>query len=135
MNLFVYGTLLFPEIRNLVGRRQFQSTDATLEGFEIYRVKNAVYPGIVKQDGGIVPGQILSHITPAEINFFDQYEDDFYQRITVAVTTPDESEISAECYAVPLITSREILTKVVWTADWFSTNHYADFLNRLKSFG
>ncbi|MDF1753253.1 MAG: gamma-glutamylcyclotransferase [Verrucomicrobiales bacterium] len=135
MNLFVYGTLLFPEIRNLVGRRQFQAADATLEGFEIYRVKNAAYPGIVEQDGGTVPGQILRHITPAEIDFFDQYEDDFYQRITVAVTTPDESVISAECYAVPSITSREILTKVVWTADWFTTNHYADFLNRLKSFG
>ena len=48
MNLFTYGTLMFPEVWQRIGVGDFSSIPATLPGFAIFRVRDAVFPGIVR---------------------------------------------------------------------------------------
>ena len=44
--LFVYGTLLAPELRRAVVGRALDGTPAVLDGYACYRVRRAAYPAI-----------------------------------------------------------------------------------------
>jgi gamma-glutamylcyclotransferase (GGCT)/AIG2-like uncharacterized protein YtfP len=54
MHLFTYGTLMFPEVWQAVVGRQFETTPAQLPGYQIFRVRDAVYPGIIALYPGII---------------------------------------------------------------------------------
>jgi hypothetical protein len=54
-HLFTYGTLMFPEVWQAVVGKEFQTLPAQLPNFQIFRVKDAVYPGII---AAIYPGII-----------------------------------------------------------------------------
>jgi gamma-glutamylcyclotransferase (GGCT)/AIG2-like uncharacterized protein YtfP len=47
LHLFTYGTLMFPEVWRVVVGKDFESTPAQLPGYQIFRVRDAVYPGII----------------------------------------------------------------------------------------
>lgn len=132
MNLLVYGTLLFPEIRNLVGGREFESRPVTLEGYGIYRVKNATFPGVIREtDSGSIEGEVLLDISEEEMMRFDSYEDSFYERCTVSVSL-DGQPTDVELYVVPPEIAGEILTPAPWNRDWFEEHHLFDFYERLR---
>jgi gamma-glutamylcyclotransferase (GGCT)/AIG2-like uncharacterized protein YtfP len=44
---FVYGTLMAPEVLNLLIKRVPESRAATLKGYARYRVKGQVFPAII----------------------------------------------------------------------------------------
>jgi gamma-glutamylcyclotransferase (GGCT)/AIG2-like uncharacterized protein YtfP len=64
MHLFTYGTLMFPEVWQAVVGRQFETTPAQLPGYQIFRVRDAVYPGII----ALYPGIIESSPQPSAIS-------------------------------------------------------------------
>lgn len=131
MNLLVYGTLLFPEIRNLVGGRVFESRPVKLEGYGIYRVRNATFPGVMRDANSCVEGEVLVDISEEEMIRFDGYEDSFYERRTV--TAPIEGRpTKVELYEVPTDIAGEILTSETWNRDWFEAHHLSDFYERLR---
>jgi len=133
MNLFVYGTLLFPEIRNLIGGRIFESQAASITGFEIFRVKDAHYPGVIRTAPGMVTGQILGDITEEELDRFDQYEGESYQRSRIEVRVDNSGEVmDAWIYEIPEATAGEILSDEAWTKEWFAEFHHREFLGLLK---
>ena len=47
LHLFTYGTLMFPEVWQAVVGKDFETTPAQLPGYQIFRVRDAVYPGII----------------------------------------------------------------------------------------
>jgi gamma-glutamylcyclotransferase (GGCT)/AIG2-like uncharacterized protein YtfP len=57
--IFCYGTLQFPEVMEKVTGRQFPGTEAVLDNFARYRIKNAVYPGVIAEDGATTEGTRL----------------------------------------------------------------------------
>ena len=133
MNLFVYGTLLFPEIRELVGGRVFRSGAAVLEGFQVKLVRNATFPGIVRVSGGAIDsasGELLFDLTEREMEKFDQYEDPFYARTMVSVTLENGSVMEGFVYEVPEERADQILSDIPWSREWFETHHYKEFVGR-----
>ncbi len=144
MHLFTYGTLMFPEIWQAVVGKDFKTTPAHLPSHEIYRVRNAVYPGIIaapnhspSENGPLgehsgsrpstldsrlssVPGLLYLNLDEAALHRLDQFEDDFYQRQTITVTCGDGRELEAQAYVVPP-KSRHLLTDEIWTAADFAT--------------
>ena len=131
MNLLVYGTLLFPEIRSLVGGREFESRPVILGGYRIYRVRNATFPGVIRDANSRgIEGEVLVDITEEELMRFDSYEDSFYERCTVTLPIEGRTE-EAELYEVPPELAGEILTSEPWTRDWFEKHHLFDFYERL----
>jgi gamma-glutamylcyclotransferase (GGCT)/AIG2-like uncharacterized protein YtfP len=119
MHVFTYGTLMFPEVWQAVVGRSFTSVRGVLRGFAIYRVCDAVYPGIIASDATcVVEGLVYLDIDAASITKLDAFEGDFYERQTIAVTCVDGSELSPECYVVPHA-MRHALTAEPWTAAEF----------------
>jgi gamma-glutamylcyclotransferase (GGCT)/AIG2-like uncharacterized protein YtfP len=145
-HLFAYGTLMFPEVWRIVVGRHFQTTSATLSGFEIFRVQDAVYPGIQRVDpsdsssqepraAAAVPGLVYFDLDASSLARLDAFEGPEYVRQTVVVMSQDGGEIEADAYVVPQ-ESAHLLTGEVWTADDFAARgHLTRFVAKYAGFG
>jgi gamma-glutamylcyclotransferase (GGCT)/AIG2-like uncharacterized protein YtfP len=159
MHVFTYGTLMFPQVWQAVvgpddSGRQFAklpaTLPATLPGYQIFRVAGAVYPGIIKysppappSDSQLstlnsqpspVPGLLYLDVDPDSIARVDRFEDGFYRRQSITVTTNDGRQLEAQTYVVPG-EHRHVLTADPWTADEFEKRgDLARFVARYAGF-
>jgi gamma-glutamylcyclotransferase (GGCT)/AIG2-like uncharacterized protein YtfP len=128
MNLFAYGTLMFPEVWERIAVGEFPSEPATLPGFAIYRVKEAVFPGIVRakpQDR--VEGLVFRGLHDEALFELDAYESDLYDRIPVIVATA-QGPLDCTAYVIPE-SNRQALTHQPWNAAWFQEHQLQRYLN------
>lgn len=141
-HLFTYGTLMFPDVWRIVVGRDFPHKPATLAGYEIFRVKGAHYPGIIKSafrpstlsPPPSVPGVLYFDLDAAALERLDRFEGDQYRRQSLPVVACDDCEIAVDAYVVPQ-ESRHLLTDDVWTAAEFkSQGHLAQFISSYGGF-
>jgi gamma-glutamylcyclotransferase (GGCT)/AIG2-like uncharacterized protein YtfP len=129
MNLFTYGTLMFPEVWQRISIGIFPSQPAMLRGYSIYRVKDAVYPGIICCDTASgVRGVLYIDLDEDTLFELDTYESSFYERLLVNVTLESGEEVECHAYIVPP-SRREMLTNEPWDADWFRLHELDKYLN------
>lgn len=115
-HVFVYGTLLVPDIMRDVTGRQYAGEAATLRGFHRYRVRGHSFPGIVPEADSRVDGMVFT-IGPAALAAIDRYEDDFYERRTVEVETAND-RLQAYAYVIPEH-RRHLLESRDWDLDFW----------------
>lgn len=119
MHVFTYGTLMFPEVWQAAVGRSFTTIRGVVRGFAIYRVCDAVYPGVIASKATcVVEGLVYLDVDVASIAKLDAFESDFYERQTIAVACVDGRELPADCYVVPLA-ARHVLTTEPWSAAEF----------------
>ncbi len=112
-SVFVYGTLLFPEVTAGLGIVSAEdgsdesvavlSSDAVLHGYERFKVqlrKEANFPAIVSANDKSVSGRLLQQVTDESLHRMDAFEgitDSYYSRelVTVAI---EEGEVEAWTY-------------------------------------
>lgn len=129
MNLFTYGTLMFPEVWKRIAIGEFPARSATLLGYAAYRVRDALYPGIVRSgNGSFVEGLLYEGLDEDTLFELDTYESSFYERILVVVKTEDGVEHECHAYIVPE-SRRGLLTDERWDADHFSKHHLDKYLD------
>ncbi len=127
MNVFAYGTLMFPEVwRRIVGQER-PGMKARVEGFALYRVQNAVFPGMVHEGGGEVWGVVYEGIDEETLFELDAYESDFYEREVVEAVAVDGRTYDCEAFVVPL-SHRAALTEQAWDAEAFEKNDLQAYL-------
>jgi gamma-glutamylcyclotransferase (GGCT)/AIG2-like uncharacterized protein YtfP len=136
MHVFTYGTLMFPEVWQAVVGRMFDTVEGSAAGFAIYRVADAVFPGIVAAgDSDIVRGVVYLDVEHASLVRLDLFEDDFYQRQTLWIDCDDGEHRAADAYVVPS-ENRSILTDESWDRATFASSGGLDhFLRRFEGFG
>lgn len=136
MNIFTYGSLMFPEVWAPVVGRSFETVAATAFGFQIFRVRDASFPGITAGDSGCsVSGLVYLDVDARSAERLDRFEDDFYERKSITVDCADGQQRIAEAYVVPA-TKLDVLTSEPWTEDWFITSGgLQDFIDRFAGFG
>ena len=137
-HLFAYGTLMFPEVWRIVVDKEFETASASLAGYEIFRVEDAVYPGIIRKEpadsSAIVRGLVYFDLNPVSLARLDAFEGPEYIRQLVVVTCHNGEEIEADAYVVPQ-ESAHLLTNEVWTADDFAARgHLAKFVAQYAGF-
>jgi hypothetical protein len=94
VDLFVYGTLLFPEVlRALLGRVP-PSAAASAPGWRVAALSGRLYPGLIPGPGA-ASGLVLGGLTPGERLLLDAYEDTGYTLtgITLADGTPCQTYV------------------------------------------
>jgi gamma-glutamylcyclotransferase (GGCT)/AIG2-like uncharacterized protein YtfP len=136
MNLFVYGTLLVPKIwETVTGTRDLVSQSASLAGFEIRCVRDAVYPGIHASATAAtpVPGRVFFEVPDSALRRLDAYEDDFYLREEVFPDLSDGLRVAAHAYLVPPEKVATILSPCGWSLQWFEANGLTGFWDRVFS--
>ena len=128
MNLFTYGTLMFPEVWQRIGLSDFSSHPATLPGFAIYRLKDAVFPGIVRANPhDHVSGLLYLDLDEDAMFELDAYESDLYDRIPVIAAT-EAGPIECTAFVIP-DSRRHVLTNESWDAQSFREKQLAKYLH------
>lgn len=88
--LFVYGSLMFPEVFSIVLGRTVQNedlSDATLTGYRRIAVPGRTYPTGIVSSGSLIRGKLIRDLSDADLERLDAYEESFYVRKTVDVQT------------------------------------------------
>jgi gamma-glutamylcyclotransferase (GGCT)/AIG2-like uncharacterized protein YtfP len=128
--LYAYGTLQLPEIFQHIVGRSLPSCPALLEGYARYAVCDRVYPAIVEQAGGRVPGVVYSGLNAAELAQLDCYEGELYERKSLRLWA-EEKQVSAHVYVLAHA-YRSQLSPVLWDLETFRREHLASYLERVS---
>src|SRR3954471_19037008 len=136
MHVFTYGTLMFPEVWRAVVGRQFESVVARAAGYAIFRVRDAVFPGILAAaEGSHVSGVVYLDVDLPTLQRLDAFEDAFYERRAIPVDYDDGRRLKAEAYVVPEA-NRHVLTEEPWDRKCFvASGGLRQFIDRFAGFG
>lgn len=131
MNIFVYGTLLFKPVMDLVVVQDFSAKPASLHQYSRYCMVGRVYPGIVQQANKKVDGLVYYDVSKQAIARLDYFEGIEYQRKAVQVKAETGEVISADTY---IITSNYIceLEEKQWDVDYFEQVYIAAYLEHVR---
>ena len=135
MELFTYGTLMFPKIWETVvgkGATALDAQPASLAGYEIRRFSGHEFPGIFesRRDVTPVPGTVYSGLSTGQMDALDRYEDSAYFRDVVTVRLETGETLEAQTYVVREA-HRHRLSTDGWTAQWFEENAYETYFSGL----
>ena len=135
MHVFTYGTLMFPEVWQAVVGREFAAVEGAAAGFAIFRVQDAVFPGIrAAGDGDAVRGVVYLDVDAASLERLDVFEDDFYERQALWIECDDGQRRQANAYVVPAH-NRTVLTDEPWDRHQFvASGGLENFINRFAGF-
>jgi gamma-glutamylcyclotransferase (GGCT)/AIG2-like uncharacterized protein YtfP len=119
-DLFVYGTLQFPEVlRALLGRIP-DSSRVALNGWRAAALARRPYPGLVPANA-TVPGILLTGLTADELVVLDEYESGPYDLRQLSLTDgrPAWSYVW---------TDDTVVLASDWSADEFAAEHLRRFV-------
>ncbi|WP_297095140.1 gamma-glutamylcyclotransferase family protein [uncultured Draconibacterium sp.] len=128
MNVFVYGSLLFPEIADGLCGQKLKSEDATLSGYARFALKGADYPAIIKKDNSAVKGKVLRNLDENAIYLLTFYEGDEYGMAPVKVET-DSGIIDAVAFV--WMAGNEFLEDFDWSEEKFESESLAFYRDEI----
>jgi gamma-glutamylcyclotransferase (GGCT)/AIG2-like uncharacterized protein YtfP len=86
MQIFVYGTLMVPEVFVRICRHvPMEVHPASLAGYRAAPLKNLPYPGLVEESNGYCEGLLYRKLPESLLQILDSYEGSCYSRIQVRV--------------------------------------------------
>lgn len=101
MNVFTYGSLMFPEVWTRVVRGVYRSAVGTVTDCRRHAIAQETYPGMVRAEpdsGASVTGIVYFDIDPADVVALDAFEGADYRRETVDVTLDTGETVQADTY-------------------------------------
>lgn len=132
VDLFVYGTLMVPEIMFAVCRHRGPGQPATLFGYHRRRVTGEAYPAITRCDGEQVQGICHSGLSAAQGRLLDSFEGEMYRRHTVSIRTA-LGERLAEAYVLAPH-ARAQLSREPWSLESFVATQLDGFMRSYSGF-
>ena len=97
-NLFIYGTLLEPDVRKMVFTREIEGREDVLPGYRIHKNKvGGLYPSveITNKKEDKVSGEVVV-VSPGDLKRADQYEGEAYMRIRAKLDSGAEAWVYLE---------------------------------------
>lgn len=111
-NVFVYGTLMYDEVWNIVVGGKHKKTGAQLKGYKRFKIKGEEYPGIVKGKG-TVKGFVRLDVDEANVSRLDCFEAEEYERVEEYVQDQNGQDIKVDVYRI-----REEYKPMLEDHDW-----------------
>ena len=129
INIFTYGSLMFPAVWQRVVSAQYQSLPATVQDFRRFAVLNDTYPGLIASPGGSVEGVIYHNVAPDDVARLDHFEGDDYRRIEIDAHLTDGSTQLVQTY---LMLRPQGLSDQPWLPENFALQRFLDTYCRDK---
>jgi gamma-glutamylcyclotransferase (GGCT)/AIG2-like uncharacterized protein YtfP len=132
MNLFAYGTLMFPAIWRAVVGRESAGEQATVPGYAVYRAPSDVFPVMVR--GGpsdAAKGIVYRDLDDATIQVLDEYEAGIYDRVEIVAKLATGESIACQCYLLGRDYERPASPEP-WDAAAFECDALPGYLERMK---
>ena len=130
-HVFTYGSLMFAPVWGKLVTGDYLATKGILPNYARRCVKNEEYPVIFKANEK-VKGVVYYDVSDEDIKVLDDFEGEFYQRITVDIVTHTQT-IQAEVYAL-----KEAYFAIIddkpWDERTFATEGIKPFLANYKGF-
>lgn len=126
-NVFVYGTLLLPNIMEAVTGSSFESIPATLEGYRRLRLKNEVFPGLIADPEASTRGKLYLGVDAHALKLLDAFEGDLFDRQLLSVVAENGDRCQAYVYIVPEWNSSQ-LEDEPWSLKTFMQDDYETFM-------
>ncbi len=124
--LFVYGTLLFPDVVRILIDRDPHRRPATVHGWRAAALPGRVYPALVHQVGSSTNGNLIEGLTADEWQTLDIFETDEYALTRITLTEGDH----AWTYTY---TDPTAVGPTTWNPDVFAEHHLPAYLDRCHS--
>jgi gamma-glutamylcyclotransferase (GGCT)/AIG2-like uncharacterized protein YtfP len=124
-NLFVYGTLLFPEILKKIVGREYNSVKAVLKDYRRFAVKDFDYPAIIEQKNGMVNGNLILNVDDVAMNVLSGFEGNEYVKREVEVLA-DNKKIKAVVFVWCDSTIK--LSENDWDENFFRQNRIGNYI-------
>ncbi len=102
MDLFVYGTLLSPDMMAAVaGPGALSMAPAVLPGYAVRPIQDNVVPFITAEESAQAMGAVWRGLTPDQKARLDAYEGAFGYELTPVIALKDGQEVTCQCYMPP----------------------------------
>lgn len=99
VNVFTYGSLMYPAVWERIVRGQYRHEIAKLKGYTRKNVLGEVYPALVcSATPSQLTGRLYYHVDEEDLRRLDIFEGEFYRRICVRVFCEPSRQIQACCY-------------------------------------
>lgn len=134
IHLFAYGTLMFEPVWQAVTGHRTPSIKGVLQGHAVFRVKGAVYPGLIPgKEDDTVHGRVYMHVDDAVVERLDRFEGNQYHRAKVAVET-EQGRLDCQAYKFRNDLLHQ-LSEELWRKDMFlQKGHLRSFLLGYQGF-
>ena len=127
--LFVYGTLLAPEVLHALLGRFPSHRPAVLQNYARWQLTAyPTIPAIVQSENSIVEGNLLEDLSLNELAILDYYEDEGYERRQVDVICDGASVNGVFAYCWPSTLSSDLSVGIGWSYDEFREERLAAFV-------
>jgi gamma-glutamylcyclotransferase (GGCT)/AIG2-like uncharacterized protein YtfP len=131
MHLIAYGTLMFPEVWRRVVGREFQTMRGSIAGYTALRAKGELFPVLVP--GGAnerVDGVVYFNLEDGTLARLDEFESDFYERVSVHAVLDDGRPLACQAYVLPE-RNRRFASRERWDPAWFQREAMKEYLRRI----
>lgn len=98
VNIFTYGSLMFPAVWSRLVRGAHDSVAARLDGYQRYVVLEQDYPGLIAQPGVSVIGRIWLGVDADDLRRLDIFEGNSYRRQNVRPMLANGATMEAQSY-------------------------------------
>jgi gamma-glutamylcyclotransferase (GGCT)/AIG2-like uncharacterized protein YtfP len=132
VQLFVYGTLMVPEVIRGVCDYQQPGESAVLDGYRRRVVAGEVYPAIVPDPDEQVSGRLYRGLSSRQTQLLDAFEGEMYQRRTVSLRIA-AGIVAAEAYVLRDAYIR-YLSAELWSLEAFLTDGLGRFASEYQGF-
>jgi gamma-glutamylcyclotransferase (GGCT)/AIG2-like uncharacterized protein YtfP len=131
-DLFVYGTLMLPEVMHAVSGYHGPGEHAILNRYRRRLVAGEVYPAIVEAAGETVDGLVYRGLDGRQLARLDRFEGEMYRRVGVEVLV-DAVAVQAQVYVLePRFRHR--LTDRPWSLQDFAESGLRRFREHYRGF-
>lgn len=130
-HVFTYGSLMFAPVWSKLVKGSYCATKGELHHYARRCVKGEDYPIILSADEK-VQGVVYYDVNDADMHILDDFEGEFYERITVDIVTHTQT-IQAEVYALKKAYF-SIIDDTPWSEEAFEKEGMKRFLESYKGF-
>ncbi len=130
---FTYGSLIFPEVMQVVCGRPLANVRAAALRIRCEALHGAIYPGAVQDPDASASGRLYEGLGPAELARLDEFEGDLYDRVVVRVETAAGVPHAAWVYLVRP-PHRHRLAGNPWDSGRFAERELAAYLEGCRRF-
>jgi gamma-glutamylcyclotransferase (GGCT)/AIG2-like uncharacterized protein YtfP len=130
MNIFTYGSLMFPSVMKAVTGREFPSRKARVKNYVRFKVKGESYPGLTPSAGAVTEGILYLDLDAFSMRRLDDFEGELYERTEIRV---EGESLTAQAYVVKA-RHRSRLSSEAWDPRHFEKADLPKFMTTYRGF-
>jgi gamma-glutamylcyclotransferase (GGCT)/AIG2-like uncharacterized protein YtfP len=130
MNIFTYGSLMYPSVMRAVTGREFPSKKVRVQNYARFKVKGESYPGLTPFEDALTEGVLYMDVDAISVSRLDDFEGELYERSEIPV---EGEALPAQTYVIKA-RYRDRLSAEAWDPKPFEKDDLLEFMKTYRGF-